>query len=436
MGNNFSSLNTNTVVGWAVILAVAAYVGIPRVLQQNAKASRQNATRMKTQERQATQSKKENKAKRQRMETFANESKQSPPKTYASVTSAVQVKASRDTSDDGVDNQAFAQQMARNKQSKFTPKANNEQKQKSVKQSKAKEISKDAEADKVSAPSSTAGVDADDDQSPVASPSVFAADATGVSDMLEKAAPGPSVLRLTGTEEKQPQKPKKASSPQPTETKKQRQNRKKREQEKAQREEDEKERKVKLEAQRRAAREAEGRAAKDGSAFMAAQKFSVWTDNAANGGSAQNAAPAVHQLLDTFGRTAQADAATPPAKVNGKENNKDSSNKPNGVKGNWTDIPYSEEEQMAMLQKQKEETDWVPVKSRKTKKVSTPGVANSETSESANETAAPATTQPAPKAKPETTNGRPKPQTMSTQSSFAALEDDGADLEEEHEWDV
>lgn len=434
MGNNISSLSTNTVVGWAVVLSVAAYVSIPRVLQQNAKATRPNVPRVKPQERQANQSKKENKAKRQRMETFANESKQSPPKTYASATSSVEAKATRDTTDDGVDNHAFAQQMARNKQSKFAPKTNNEQKQKSVKQSKAKAISKDAEADKVSAPSSTADADADDDdQSPVASPSVSAADVTGISDMLEKSASGPSVLRLTGTEEKQPQKPKKASSPQPTETKKQRQNRKKRDQEKIQREEDEKDRKVKLEAQRRIAREAEGRAAKDGSAFIAAQKASVWTDNAANGGSTQEAAPAVHQPLDTFDTTPKADIVTPPAKINGKENDKGSS-KPNGVKGNWSDIPYSEEEQIAMLQKQ--ETDWVPVKSRKAKKVSNPGVANSETSESANEAAVPTTTQPAPKTKSEVTNGRPKPQTMSTQSSFAALEDDGADLEEEHEWDV
>lgn len=433
MGNIWSSMNPTTVGGWALIFAAAAYFGMPFVLQHNAKASRQNVPRVKAQERQANQPKKENKAKRQRMETFANESKQSPSKTFASVASAVETKASRDTSDDGVDNHAFAQQMARNKQSKFTPKANNEQKQKSVKQSKAKAISKDAEADKASAPSSTAGADADDDQSPVASPSVSAVDETGVSDMLEKSAPGPSVLRLTGTEEKQPQKPKKASSPQPTETKKQRQNRKKREQEKALREEDEKDRKVKLEAQRRAAREAEGRAAKDGSAFMAAQKPSVWTDNATNGGSVQKAAPAVHQPLDTFDTTSKADAVTPSTKINGKENIKASS-KPNGTKGDFSDMPYSEEEQIAMLQKQ-DDMEWVPVKSRKIKKVSTPGVANSETSESANEVTAPTTTQPASKIKSEVTNGRPKPQTMSTQSSFAALQDDGAHLEE-HEWDV
>lgn len=432
MGNAISSMGNHTVVGWAIILSLVAYAARPR-LQQYLKARTQDAApRGRAPQRPTGQVKKENKAKRQRMESFANESKQNPSKTP--VTSASDAKPSKDIPDDDVDNRAFAQQMARNKQSKFAPKASVEQKQKSVKQSKAKEISRDAEAGKVSSPSSTTGADADDDQSPTTSPSLAAADATGVSDMLEQAAPGPSVLRLTGTEEKQPLKAKKAASPQPTETKKQRQNRKKREQEKALREEDEKERKVKLEAQRRAAREAEGRAAKDGSAFMAAQKPSVWTENTANGSSAQETAPAAHQPLDTFDSTPKADAATPPAKVNGKESGKASSQQ-NGAKVDWADIPYSEEEQIAMLQKQ-DDTDWVPVKSRKTKKPNNPGVAASETSESANEAIAPATTQAAAKTKSEVTNGRPKPQTMSTQSSFAALHDDGADLEEEREWDV
>lgn len=434
MGNTISSMGNSTVVGWAIILSLVAYAASPR-LQQYLKPRNQDAApRGRAPQRPATQVKKENKAKRQRMESFANESKQNPSKASASVTSAPDAKPGRDIPDDDVDNRAFAQQMARNKQSKFAPKANVEQKQKSIKQSKAKEISRDAEAGKVSSPSSTTGADADDDQSPTTSPSLAAADATGVSDMLEQAAPGPSVLRLIGAEEKQPLKPKKAASPQPTETKKQRQNRKKREQEKALREEDEKERKVKLEQQRRAAREAEGRAAKDGSAFMAAQKPSVWTENTANGSSVQKTAPAVHQPLDTFDSTPKAAAAAPPAKVNGKESGKASS-KQNGAKVDWADIPYSEEEQIAMLQKQ-DDMDWVPVKSRKTKKTSNPGVANSETSESANEAAAPATTQVAAKTKSEVTNGRPKPQTMSTQSSFAALHDDGADLEEEREWDV
>lgn len=431
MGSNISSLNNTTVVGWVVILAGVGYFGVQRYLQQEkAKANKRDAHRPRTQERQSNQSKKEGKAKRQRMETFATEPKQPPPATFAAAVSASQPKASRDRSGDDMDNRAFAQQMARNKQSKFAPKANTEQKQKSIKQSKAKAISDNNEVEKPSTPTSTADIDADDDQSSAPSPSVSAADATGVSDMLEQSTPGPSVLRLTGTEEKQQQKPKQTKSPQPTETKKQRQNRKRNEELKAIREEQEKERKVKMEAQRRSAREAEGRAAKDGSGFMAAQKASPWVGNSVNGNSAQKTAPAAVQPLDTFESTPQANVATPPATTNGKGNIKQ-----NG-KVDWADIPYSEEEQMAMLLQQNEEDQWVSVKPRNKKKGSV-GAANSEAEESANEMSPPATTQSAPQTKPAATNGRPKPQTMSTQSSFAALNDDGADLEEEeHEWDV
>lgn len=429
MGNAISHLNNKTVVGWAVIFVGLVGWWVRRHLQEKKLKDQKDSTqKLKSSERQANQPKKDNKAKRQRMESFANESKQAPNRSYANVASTSQSKTSGYSSDDGVDNRAFAQQMAQNKKNKFAPKATTEQKHKSVKQSKAKAIGEDAGIEKVSSPSSTAGIDADDDQSPVTTPSVSAADATGISDMLEQPAQGPSVLRLTDTAEKQQQKPRQSKSPQPVETKKQRQNRKKREQEKALREEEEKDRKVKMEAQRRAAREAEGRAAKDGSAFMAAQKSSAWTGNAVNGNSQQTAATTSVQPLDTF------DSAPKPAitKTNGKENVKHTGKKPG-----WTEIPYSEEEQLAMLQKQAEEDEWVPVKSRKTKK-GNPGII-SETDESANEVPAPAGINAAPTSKSAAPNGRPQVQAMPTQSSFVSLKDEGADLaddQEENEWDV
>lgn len=434
MGNSLSVLTNKTVVGWVLIAAIVGYGATRYLSEKNAKALKQTSQRVKVQ---GNQPKKENKAKKQRLESFAHEAKQAP-KSYAAAAAATsspsnqsKAKTTGYSSDDGADNRAFAAQMARNKQSKFTPKTTAEHKQKSVKQSKAKAISDDKEAGKVSAPSSTAGIDADDDQSSVASPSVSAADATGVADMLEQPAAGPSVLRLTGTEEKQ-QKPKQTKAvPQPTETKKQRQNRKKREQERAAREEEEKERKVKQEAQRRTARLAEGRAAQDGSAFMAAQKTSAWTGNATNGNSGSKAAEPAIQPLDTFDVPKATSAPVPAPTTNGKENKK------NGAEVDWT-VNVPEEEQMRRLRQQEDEESWVsvPKKGRKNKKAST-GAATSETEESANEAAAPVATAPVTKTTSASTNGRPK--LPNTQSSFAALGDEGAHLEdeeEEHEWDI
>ncbi|KAI9767207.1 MAG: hypothetical protein M1840_005807 [Geoglossum simile] len=118
--------------------------------------------------------------------------------------------------------------------------------------------------------SSTTGADADDDLSPVASPSVRpesmggAYDDAGLSDMLETPKSGPSVLRLT--EPAQPARTQVSRQQvfQTQETKKQRQNRKKNEAKKAEREQAEKERRVLLENQRRTVRETEGRPAKNG----------------------------------------------------------------------------------------------------------------------------------------------------------------------------
>ncbi len=80
-----------------------------------------------------------------------------------------------------------------------------------MKQSRAREIDPVPE-NRPSAPSSTAGVDADDDESSIPSPEVRAADAGDVSDMLEPKAAGPSILRLTDTDKvKQKEKKVKAT---------------------------------------------------------------------------------------------------------------------------------------------------------------------------------------------------------------------------------
>ncbi|KAG8164579.1 hypothetical protein KVR01_004854 [Diaporthe batatas] len=437
MGNILSILNNKTIGGYATL--IVALVAVTYITKNANRAKQQKIASQKQRAQDSRdQPKKENKAKRQRMESFASESSRQPqPKpqsrSYAAATAST---AKDDSSDEGIGNREFAKQMVQNKKSKFAPKANNEQKQKSVKQSKAKDLGQDTPADNgkasaPSAPSSTAGIDGDDDQSSAASPVVSAADPTGVSDMLEQPSSGPSVLRLTDTAEKQ-QKPRQAKSPQPTETKKQRQNRQKAERAKAQREEDEKVRKALLEAQRRSAREAEGRAAKDGSTFMAGPKSSAWTQvNGKSGKSAQSAQPAPAQPLDTFDNTPKGSVAASSEPAQKKE-----SVKQNGAKTSWADIPYSEEEQLKMLEQEAEE--WVPVsKSRKKKAKSTNAVSETDESAAENHTA---TTGTKPASKANDVNGRPKAKALPSQSSFAALSDDGANLaeeqEQEQEWDV
>ena len=123
----------------------------------------------------------------------------------------------------------------------------------------------------ISRASSTTGADGDDDLSLSGSPHLRATNDTkpsgDVSDMLEAAPKGPSILRLT--EPVQPpkaalSKSKPSKPPHEPETKKQRQNRRKNEEKKLIKQEIEKERRVLLERQLRTAREAEGRPAKNG----------------------------------------------------------------------------------------------------------------------------------------------------------------------------
>ena len=128
------------------------------------------------------------------------------------------------------------------------------------------------------------------------------ANAGDVSDMLEPAAPGPSVLRVTGEE-----KAKKAKAPQtpaaPQETKKQRQNRKKAEEKKLAREQEEEERKIAEEKQRRTAREARGEPAKNGLGAASVPASSAWSQAPnANGVPSGGSASTVKNgpLLDTF----------------------------------------------------------------------------------------------------------------------------------------
>ncbi|KAH7162999.1 hypothetical protein B0J13DRAFT_615605 [Dactylonectria estremocensis] len=359
----------------------------------------------------------EKKKKKQRMATFASEAQESSrkaPKPEASGDAPEQAWLSntQEKADD-VDNIKFAKQLAKAQSgTKFASKSEGgKQREKSVKQSRANKINVAAE-EKESAPSSTTGADADDDQSPITSPEVGPAVAGDVSDMLEATAARPAVLRLTDTAPKQ-QKPKAAKAPEPVETKKQRQNRKKAEAAKIAREESEKDRKVLEEKQRRTARIAEGRAAKDGSQFMAANgSKSSWTQGApSNKATPASETNGTHQPLDTF------EPATTTAKP---------ATTAKSAQGNWISSLPSEEEQMEMLKT--DEDEWSTVKTKtKSKK-------NPKTDSSVDSGDEPL--QSRPSAQPKQAQAG---KSASTFGSFSALstKDEPVDEQEvEEEWEV
>ncbi|KAK4229529.1 hypothetical protein QBC38DRAFT_104499 [Podospora fimiseda] len=432
-------VSMSTLVGWGIIIGlVAVYSKLGIKKDKSGNNVRPAAPRQRLEEKQPKKESRE-KAKRQRVETHKDTER--APKTAGSNKPGKTpvVYTTQDSSDDGIDNREFARQLASIKKGTDlnTPKKSDEKRQKSVKQSRAQIIddapkeTKPSEPAPVSAPSSTAGVDADDDESPNASPELKATNAGEVSDMLEPKAPGPSVLRLTDTDKFKPKKEKKAKEPEKTETKKQRQNRKKKEQEQEQRREDEQRRKAAEEAQRRTARVAEGRAAKDGSAFMAAQaqKPSVWTGNGTNGGDNDAVTNGDHSpavLLDTLDE--------PYVKVDHPEAKPAQDEKKKAVTkpANWMAALPSEEAQMEMLRD--EEDAWNTVTTKKSKRKTANAAA-----ESANESdPSPAPVKAAPKAQP--TNGptvSAKPGKLyAQQSSFAALTTNDEPEVEENEWDV
>ncbi|KAF5025276.1 hypothetical protein F66182_2609 [Fusarium sp. NRRL 66182] len=411
MADNMSTLYT--VTAWATL----AGIGYLAYQMSTQKARSQARAQTKPAKSSQVETRKEDRKKKQRQEAFASEAQESskrPPKDNAKELDTSARVSSTNDKDDNVDNREFARQLAKAKEgTKFATKSDaGKQREKSVKQSRANKVAGAAE-EKESAPSSTTGADADDDQSPVTSPEVGPAVAVAgdVSDMLEAAPARQTVLRLTDTEPKKQNK-KAAKAEAPVETKKQRQNRKKAEAAKAAREETEKERKVLEEKQRRAARIAEGRAAKDGSQFTAAQNNkSAWMQGAP---SAPEATPAAqtngfHQPLDTYEKA-------PSSAINA----------PKATDNKWMESLPSEEEQIELL---KNDDDWSTVKTKSKK-----ATKSAPSAGSGDEVVA------RPAVQPKQPSG-PNKVSQPTQSfgSFSALttKDDAADdEEEEEEWDV
>ncbi|KAL1896604.1 hypothetical protein Sste5346_004638 [Sporothrix stenoceras] len=442
-------VSMSTLAGWVVVLALFGGFGYREwsSSQRTQLASQPARSRLDRQAANAQKTVKKVKQPKESKPKQATQGSDAKPKAAkapapapASAAAAAQAYYSSDDlaadrDRDAARNREFARQLSNAKQgTTFAKKTKEETRQKSVKQSRAEEVpvvaatAADADAGKVSAPSSTAGIDADDDSSSAATSPVLAAttQASAVDDMLEKSAPGPSVLRLTGTEEKPNYKPQKTKAPEVVETKKQRQNRKKAELAKAEREAAEADRKSKLEAQRRTARQAEGRAAKDGSAFMAAQaaKNNAWTEVGSNGKTASKGTNGLVpvQPLDTFDASAvQTDASK--SSVPSYDKNED-----------WMSSLPSEEEQMEILRKDQNEDSWntVTKKSKKAKKAEESAAPAAEVPAAAAPIAAKAAAAaPAPAVQ------KQRPAAVASQSSFAALAVENPEEElQEEEWDV
>ncbi|KAL1973532.1 hypothetical protein VTN31DRAFT_6167 [Thermomyces dupontii] len=189
---------------------------------------------------------------------------------------------------------------------------------------------------------STNGADADDDLSSSDLPSK-----DDVSDMLEKPAPGASVLRLTGSMES---KPKQAKQPvkKPAETKKQRQNRRKNEEQKQLMEEAEKERRRLLEKQLHTAREAERQEAKKAPSASATNAWKTTQPPAHPEAKVNGVSTAANvPLLDTFDP------------------------EPSQASNKWAQNLPPEEEQMRILGVSQSSDDWTTVPSKKAKKKTT-----------------------------------------------------------------
>jgi hypothetical protein len=415
---------TYTAVSYAVIASIVGAVAYNYYQKSKSKnqpgvGSRKGGRNVNPEPR------KENKAKKQRLESFvsdvqesvsgekATKSKSKPKPDNPWLTNAP------DTTDE---DKEFARQFSTVKEgAKLNTKSNGEQKRaKSVKQSQAAKVSDFADDEKPSSPSSTTGADADDDQSPAMSPEVSVADAGDVNDMLEPAAPGPSFLRIVDTDKVKQPAPKQPKKAEPVETKKQRQNRKKVEQAKAIRAEDEKERQVKMEAQRRLARISEGRPAKDGSQFMAAVNGNknAWANDATNGADSDAGSTFIPVVpLDTFDSTTS-------------EKGAGTSSLSQSLADSWVSL-LSEEEQM---QKAKEESEaWntvIPKASKKGLRKESP-----TRPEKVEEPAAPVKAQPTPQPaeKKPKQNGQSAKPAVKSFGSFSALSTDDA---EEKEWDV
>lgn len=272
----------------------------------------------------------------------------------------------------------------------------------------------------LSGASSTAGADADDDLSPVTSPSLGATTTAqppsgrDVSDMLESTAI-PSVLKISASEKPtRPAKPQQQHSETPTESKKQRQNKKKAEEAKAAREQSEQERKKMLEKQLRTAREARGEPARNGLGAAQPPTSNPWSRPAAP------AQPASGQLLDTIDNASTASSSE--AATNGTA--------PSSESASYANLP-SEEEQ---LRQAMAESAWTTVPKGKKQRKNKPTGETAEEGSDSGIVQEPAPVRPAP-VKPTPAK---KPENVKPASRFEVLSESISDVTDprDSDWPV
>jgi hypothetical protein len=286
-----------------------------------------------------------------------------PAAASKSSSSSTLIDTTNDEASEDIDTTEFAKRLAAARSGvsvgETKPKARKEKRAKTQAPAPAQESTGSELSTR--APSSN-GADADDDLS---STDIVSPSFNNVSDMLEQPAPGPSILRLTGSFETK-EKKSKAQTFKPVETKKQRQNRQKNESRKQANQEAETERRKLLEKQLHAAREAERRESAGRKQSATPATSNAWTSNANGTQAAKAPAPAVNTtlpLLDTFEPTTSQAASS----------------------STWANLP-PEEEQMRILGVAVPEVDedWTTVSSKKVKAKKKATKAE----ESANETSA------------------------------------------------
>lgn len=231
---------------------------------------------------------------------------------------------------------------------------------------------------------SSSNEDADSHWTQVTSPALRS---SGVDDMLEPRASGPSALRITAPTKPVKEKVNKPAKEVVVETKKQRQNRKKKEDERLAREAAESVRKVQQEQQRRTAREGRGEAARNGIPIPAAPARNPWSEqNAVRDVQLPVKAGDSVQLLDTF---------------DAESTSSSNGDKISTAATSTADGPAEEDGYAKAVAESERETGWNEVKSTKKPKKSS----QSETTSKAAPVAAPMAN-PAARAKT-ASNGKP-----------------------------
>lgn len=178
-----------TIGGWAVILGIGGAIWYRNQLKKRQRTERRGSfTKQSARQNDADPA---NDAKKKTEKAPKPKPKPKAPTSASNDVVAPTVDFNREH-DEAADKKAdreFARQLSSTHAgTQFSNKKSEEKKQKSVKQSKAQEIS-EISGGKASVPSSHAG-DADDDLSSQASPVVGAVDGRDVSDMLEPVASG------------------------------------------------------------------------------------------------------------------------------------------------------------------------------------------------------------------------------------------------------